>query len=270
MKSITPVLTLFFILSFISCQQQEINLNRFIKQHTGKSVKIALLDTGLADLVYSSYLDKITFTYDVTTETNEVQDLIGHGTSMVSIISNDYSTDIPISGIATEANLIILKVFDKLGRSSDLYLSKAIQIAIEQEADIINFSLGSSGEFPLIYDQITYASQLGILLCTSSGENPNIISFPASHPNVISIGQEDGPHFEEVDFLIPCANTKTYFILNNTIQLKDDSGSSIACAIFSGVCAGIISSRNKQSKKEVIVNLINEFSSKNFNQILLG
>jgi uncharacterized lipoprotein YehR (DUF1307 family) len=43
MKSNILFLILILIVSIFSCQQEEISLSKFIKHHTGKSVKIAIL-----------------------------------------------------------------------------------------------------------------------------------------------------------------------------------------------------------------------------------
>lgn len=259
----------FLGLILFSCATGENYLSNFIQHHDGKSVKIAIIDTGLNAKLQNMYQSKIVYTYNTTNNSSIVDDQIGHGTSMITILSNEYSSLIPIYGISNRSDLIVVKVFDQLGHSNDSNLAEAVRIAVEQKADIINFSLGSYGNFPLTSYEIQVAFEQGILICAASGEYTNVLSFPANQPNVISVGQESTSHPINTDFLISFQDMKSIAIIDENIILKTENGSSVACIIFSGFCAGLISSRDKQSRKEVIANLIEELTYKNFNQLLL-
>jgi len=91
-----------------------------------------------------------------------------HGTVIAGIISAAQN-DNGITGIAPHAKIMPLRVLDKKGSGNTLVLSQAIEYAIENGADIINFSL--VGEF---YDEplqkaIKKAYDNGIMIVAASG-----------------------------------------------------------------------------------------------------
>ncbi|MBE0585416.1 MAG: S8 family serine peptidase, partial [Desulfofustis sp.] len=71
--------------------------------------------------------------------------------------------------------------------------AKAIDIAITEDADIINLSLGSAQQDRLVSNLITRASQGGLQLVAPAGNNPQSLTmaFPASHPEVIAVAGFD-------------------------------------------------------------------------------
>jgi len=91
-----------------------------------------------------------------------------HGTVVAGIISASQN-DNGITGIAPQAKIMSLRVLNKQGSGNTLVLAQAIEYAIENGADIINFSL--VGEF---YDEtlqkaIKKAYDNGVMIVAASG-----------------------------------------------------------------------------------------------------
>ena len=152
-------ITLVFLSSFIVLQS--VQPNNEIKTYIGNSVpyigseiprmdgidgtgiKIAVIDTGVdfnhPDLFGWGPDGKVIGGYNFIQENQLPMDTNGHGTKVAGIIAADGS----VLGVAPKAKILAYKVSeDGEGVSSEL-IRGAIEKAIEDEADIINISLGS-------------------------------------------------------------------------------------------------------------------------------
>ncbi len=105
---------------------------------------------------------------------------MGHGTHVAGIIAGNLTEadqeqfDMTYLGIAPEAQLIVMKVFDQQGNCYFDYLIAAIEDAIALGVDCANLSLGiSSG--PYYYEGVTEvydaATAAGISVCVSAGND---------------------------------------------------------------------------------------------------
>lgn len=137
--------------------------------------------TALDTIYYSS---KVPFGFNYADgEANFGSDddtMMGHGTHVAGIIAGNLTEaaqeqfDMTSLGIAPEAQLIIMKVFDKGGNCYFDYLIAAIEDAITLGVDCANLSLGlSSG--PYYYEGVTEvydaATAAGISVCVSAGND---------------------------------------------------------------------------------------------------
>ena len=137
----------------------------------GSGVKVAVIDTGVdfnhPDLLGWGPDGKVIGGYNFI-QTNQLpMDKNGHGTKVAGIIAADGS----ISGIAPKAKILAYKVSeDGEGVSSEL-ISGAIEKAIEDEADIINISLGVNRTNSKIDSAVNYALEKGIFVVTAAGND---------------------------------------------------------------------------------------------------
>lgn len=116
----------------------------------GSGIKIAIIDTGVdfnhPDLLGWGPDGKVIGGYNFIHENQLPLDTNGHGTQVAGVIAADGQ----IVGIAPKAKILAYKVSENgEGVSSDLII-KAIEKAIEDEADIINISLGVNKTNPKI------------------------------------------------------------------------------------------------------------------------
>ncbi|MGN0482795.1 MAG: S8 family serine peptidase [Lachnospiraceae bacterium] len=127
--------------------------------------------SGGGDCVYKS--DKIPFAYDY----------MGHDTSVTPVMSAYHGTHVSgiavgdsekIQGVAPDAQLLMMKVFDDNGSSNDAALLAALQDVVLLQADSVNMSLGTDAGFSTdeneamqqVYDRIKAA---GINLSVAAG-----------------------------------------------------------------------------------------------------
>ncbi|MCH4826811.1 S8 family serine peptidase [Planococcus halocryophilus] len=156
---------------------------------TGKGVKIAVLDSGIAthnDLVVAGGVS----TVDYTTSYKDDQ---GHGTHVAGIIGAR-NNGIGIKGVAYDAQLYAVKAFDNEGNAYLSDLIEGVEWAITNGMDIINLSGGSpqnSTAFKEVFDR-AYAH--GLLIVAAAGNVGDIngtadnVEYPARYSTVIAVG----------------------------------------------------------------------------------
>ena len=137
----------------------------------GTGIKIAVIDTGVdfnhPDLLGWGEGGKVIGGYNFVQENQLPMDSNGHGTKVAGIIAANGNT----LGVAPNAKILAYKVSeDGEGVSSEL-ISGAIEKAIEDEADIINISLGVNRTNSKIDNAVNYALEKGIFVVTAAGND---------------------------------------------------------------------------------------------------
>lgn len=137
----------------------------------GTGIKIAVIDTGVdfnhPDLLGWGEGGKVIGGYNFVQENQLPMDSNGHGTKVAGIIAANGNT----IGVAPNAKILAYKVSeDGEGVSSEL-ISGAIKKAIEDEADIINISLGVNRTNSKIDTAVNYALDKGIFVVTAAGND---------------------------------------------------------------------------------------------------
>ncbi len=97
---------------------------------TGVGKKICIIDTGV-----DSSIVNYSYGYDFVHDDDIPDDEYGHGTKVASIIKS----------IAPDAELIVAKVIGASGIGYESDVLEAIEWCIEQNPDVISFSIGSQG-----------------------------------------------------------------------------------------------------------------------------
>ena len=137
----------------------------------GSGIKVAVIDTGVdfnhPDLLGWGPEGKVIGGYNFI-QTNQLpMDKNGHGTKVAGIIAADGNT----LGVAPKAKILAYKVSeDGEGVSSEL-ISGAIERAIEDDADIINISLGVNRTNSKIDSAVNYALEKGVFVVTAAGND---------------------------------------------------------------------------------------------------
>ncbi|MFZ4507154.1 MAG: S8 family serine peptidase [Fimbriimonas sp.] len=155
---------------------------------------IAVIDTG-CDLDHPDFRNKNGISTDVIFggqldlgisarfELGEVVpglpvDLNGHGTHVAGIAlaagnNGAFSPSVQHGTIGTgyPCKGMILRVFDDGGVGSDADAAAAMYYAVDNGADIINLSLGTTNFSQLFQDAVTYAFQRGALVVAAGNEN---------------------------------------------------------------------------------------------------
>ncbi len=157
----------------------------------GYGIKVAVIDTGVdfnhPDLFGWGPDGKVIGGYNFIQEGQPPLDTNGHGTQVAGIIAADGQ----IVGIAPKAKILAYKVSENgEGVSSELII-KAIEKAIEDQADIINISLGVNKTNSKIDDAVNLALEKEIFVVTAAGnDGPELktIGSPGRNFGSVTVG----------------------------------------------------------------------------------
>ncbi|MGC9778087.1 MAG: S8 family serine peptidase [Candidatus Heimdallarchaeota archaeon] len=254
-------------------------------QPTGAGVKVAVMDTGI-DYTHSDLNNNYKGGYDFAGDyytsdpdndpkddwLDEENEKGGHGTHVAGIIAaEDNGQD--VIGVVPEASLYSLKVtyvYESTYYGNDYRyrnLDVALDWAIKQEMDVVSMAFGGDLDYfeehqSAFLDLLEVAYDAGIILVSGAGNEGgwDFNHCPSIHPDVIQVGAVDkdneitadsnsGPSQELVapggDNLRKIKSTK---IGGGTTKKY---GTSMACAMVSGVCALLLSAYPHLTPNEV-------------------
>ena len=119
----------------------------------------------------------------------------GHGTHVGGIIAAGVNNGIGIAGVSSGAQLMVLRAAVSVGGASFLEndaIAAAIIYAVDNGAQILNFSFGSPQLSPLIRDAVRYAADAGVVLVAAVGnEGDEHVFYPARHRECIAVAASD-------------------------------------------------------------------------------
>ncbi|WP_328885820.1 S8 family serine peptidase [Streptomyces sp. NBC_00316] len=159
---------------------------------TGKGTRVAVLDTGY-DRGHPDLKDAVTASQNFT-EDSDVQDRQGHGTHVSSIIAGSgAASDGRYAGVAPGAELIEGKVLDNDGYGYDSWILAGMQWAVDQDARVVNMSLGSNrasdGTDPLSAAVDELSAEHGTLFVIAAGNTGDeTISAPGAADAALTVG----------------------------------------------------------------------------------
>jgi serine protease len=170
----------------------------------GKGARVAVLDTGVAymtkkpkfkrspDFSRKQFLPG----YDFVDKDRQPLDEDGHGTHVTGTIAERTGNHFGLTGLASRAKIIPVRVLDSEGFGTARNIAKGIRWAANHKAQVINmsfeFSLGvnSCGKIKGICSAIKYAFKKGALIVAAAGnENGEPVAYPAGAPHVIGVGR---------------------------------------------------------------------------------
>ena len=159
----------------------------------GEGVRIAMLDTGIGK--HGSLGERVR-EIDLITGDGPTIELNGHGTAVAALMIGDDGVS---QGIAPAASLLSIRIADNNGSSNSFLLSEGIVRAVDEGAQIINISMGSYGDSPLVRDAVAYATERQVLVVAAAGnEGFSSPAYPAAYDGVIAVGAVDaaGQHLD--------------------------------------------------------------------------
>ena len=219
-------------------------------------VNIALIDGGI-NFKKKSFIDSgrvIDSGINLSgsgTENSAQQDPGKHHGSNITSILLDNTTD--------NVNIIGYKVSNSYGKAPISAIATAIDIAIEDEVDAINLSLGAYGTSELLEESITNAINKGIVVVVAAGNESDDVAnhIPASYKDVFTVGAIDNrgnyAYFsnfgEEIDFVAPGYNVEVWG--DKTTECDYGSGTSFAAPYVTAISAMTLSLNPQLTINEV-------------------
>ena len=222
------------------------------KRVTGK-VRLAVLDTGysphdlLPEPVYSKSFIR----------GESVRDGNGHGNHCAGTALGRGGI-----GVAPGASLMAIKVLSNEGRGSSDGIANGIRDAVDNGADILSLSLGSSSPYEPTRKSLEYAWSKGVITISAAGNSgfngrQNTIGYPAKYPESLCIGayRKDGQRASfssggrELDMCCPgqdivsCDN-------NSASGFRGMSGTSMATPFAAGLFALIVELMRREGAAE--------------------
>lgn len=211
---------------------------------TGFNVTIAIVDSGidythpdLGNCTESQFLNhqcsKVIGGYDFVNEDDDPMDDYGHGTHCAGIAAGNGT----LKGVAPGAKLLAYKVIDSYGWGYESDVIAGIERAVNDSADIISMSLGSSGGSPddpvsQAVDNAVNSSVVVVVAAGNDGPEYGTIDSPANAVGAIAVGAVDKTGS------IPDFSSRGPVLWKNTALLKPDlvaPGVDICSAEFDSV-----------------------------------
>ena len=220
-----------------------LNLKKVHESVRGKGVTVAIIDTGV-DAQHKDLKERVVSSENLLKEPFKAE---VHGTAVAGIIGASIN-EFGIEGVAPEAEIIALRacrqVFEQYPEAEcyTTSVARAIDMAIEKKAKVVNMSFGSVASDKLTLRLIEEGAKRGIIFVAPAGNMPQQkeLAFPASHPLVLAVaGMDDKgnplPNKEiasKAKVSAPATN-----VLTTTPGDKHNflSGTSLSSAIISGI-----------------------------------
>ena len=154
--------------------------------YDGSGIIVSIIDTGI-DLNHPDLEGQIIGGYDFVDNDEMPEDTNGHGTQVAGIIASNGN----LKGIAPNSKILMYKVSEDGESVPSHLIIKAIEKSIEDNADIINISLGINQTNTKIDQVVNKAVKNNIFVVTAAGNfGPELstIGSPGINPNAITVG----------------------------------------------------------------------------------
>lgn len=266
-----------------------IRADDYWEQSTGStSTTVAVIDTGFAlnheDLegrwapgghdFYNNDNDPSAGT------TNPNGAAVSHGTMVAGLVGATGDNGIGIASVNWQTKILPLQVLSDSGSGWTDDVTSAINYAVAQGANVINMSLGSSGEDPILKTAIDNAVEAGVVVIAAAGNcgasnyasqgcsQRGEILYPGKYDNVVSVGATDSANNRaefssygpEIDIVAPGhgAIRSTMWAPGNQTSAYNSvlAGTSFASPIVAGVAALQVGDNSSLSPAQVRARLI--------------
>ncbi len=161
----------------------------------GEGVIVAVLDTGVTardrkgfkrveDLSSRSFVSGYDFVHDDTTPDDDH----GHGTHVAATIAEVTGNGVGAAGMADRVRIMPVKVLDESGMGGTADIADGIRFAVDEGAQVINLSLGSTRKSAILEDACRYAIRHGVTVVAAAGNQGRYQpGYPAGYPDVIAV-----------------------------------------------------------------------------------
>jgi subtilisin family serine protease len=245
-----------------TAEQYHLSLLNIGKAQTlsGKNkVRVAVIDTGV-DKNHPELKNKLLPSYNAVNPMNQgAPD--SHGTHVAGIIAAEKGNGVGGYGINPNVEILPIDVFDRALGASDYVIADAILYAVEKKAKVINMSLSSYSNSPLIEEAVKKALAANVtVIAAASNEAIDQPAYPAALEGVISVGSTNkanelsfysnyGP---SVDVVAPGEDVYAplYHYEKKSTFMKM-SGTSMSSPVVAGVASLLLSKNPKLTPNQI-------------------
>jgi serine protease len=244
---------------------RSINLEQAWDDAQGDGVTVAVIDTGVSQVPDLKDTELVKG-YDFVNDRVPADDDVGHGTHVAGTIAQSTNNNYGVAGIAYKAKIMPIKVLDGNGGGTVADIAEGIRFAADNGADVINLSLGGTGDSHILSEAVKYAHNKGVVIVAAAGNSSqNAAAYPARYPHVIAVSALDAAGMKAkysnygagVDISAP-GGSEAGKVIQNTINPQTGEavftgyqGTSMAAPHVAGVAA-LIKSTGVTEPEEVL------------------
>lgn len=155
----------------------------------GTGIRVAVLDTGI-DYLHPDLSANYRGGYDFVNNDNDPMDDNWHGTHVSGTIGA-LKDGVGAVGVSPEIDLYGLKVLDARGSGSFSSIISALDWAVNNNMQVLNLSLGSSGDpGTTVRQAFQQAYNQGLVIISSAGNagsGTDTVGYPAKYESVIAV-----------------------------------------------------------------------------------
>ena len=229
----------------------------------GAGVRIAVIDSGV---VPHPDLPGLSESIAITPFPENLTNTFGHGTAVASLIAGN---SVSAPGIAPAAELVSIRVGDETGKADSFALAAGILAALDAKVQIINISMGTRENNPLIEEAVLLARDRNVVIVAASGNSEQEDAcYPAAYPSVISVGAVDarGVHLDFSNYGTYLSVTAPGYAINAAWpgdRYAKISGTSASAPIVTGAIAATMSNgsgieMSAREAAEIVMNYSDE------------
>ncbi|SDJ24319.1 S8 family peptidase [Salimicrobium halophilum] len=229
------------------------------EKEASNTVTVAVIDSGVS-AVHPDLKGKVRSDgYNFIDDNTNTRDTNGHGTRVAGVIAANSGNGIGVTGYTGNYDIDILpiKIMDKEGKGTSSDIIRAVNFALENNADILHLSLGSDTYSRAEERTMELAADQGAIVIASAGNEGNSSRmYPASHDSVFSVGSlndnlthsDFSNYNSSVDFAAP---GEYIFTTDPGGTYSYQSGTSFSAPLFTSIAAMVASIDPDLSMEEV-------------------
>jgi subtilisin family serine protease len=221
---------------------------------TGEGVVIAVIDSGV-DPEHPDLKDHLLPGWNLVDNSADTRDTRGHGTAVAGAAAAGFNRAQGLSGVAAGARILPLKVTDEKGYTSVNAVVKAIYLAANRGARIVNVSFEFVGGHPAVLQAAQYLHERGGMLVVPSGNKGVHQPYPVA-PGLITVAATDeqdahpvwsthGPH------VTVSAPGQGLLLPKLGGRYGEFNGTSYASPLVAGVLALMVAAHPQASSQEL-------------------
>jgi type VII secretion-associated serine protease mycosin len=242
------------------------DVERLWRLSTGRGVTVAVVDSGV-DGTHEDLSDRVLAGIDLVDDAGDGwSDPVGHGTTVAGLIAGRNDDAEGVVGLAPDARILPVRVLDEENRYDDaMIVARGVRWAVDNGAQVINLSLGGTGESPALAAALDYAFARDVVVVACTGNAGSAANdkvwYPAREPGVIAVTGTDRDRPEIWTGSVTGAETVLAAPATGLLGARPGGfwrvqGTSFAAPLVSATAALIRAQRPELSAADVVNRLI--------------